>query len=156
MNNLYDECQAAAPPPKKRRRKSPKSSLEAGVIRGCVKYLHDCPAVVYVERRNTGAVRFADGGFVRFGSKGAADIWCLIRTQVYHTRPDEETGDVWMSPEADVDLTHIEIECKRADGKGKQSEAQVQFQQFCNKNNIPYLLVTSATELAEKLSQIRG
>lgn len=138
MMTIYDECKAAGRP-KKPRRKTPKKNLEARVVRECLAYLHTRPDVVYVERRNTGMVLFRDGGCIRFGHKGAADIWCLVKTLV----------------EIDIGVTetiqHIEIECKRADGKGKQTESQQDFEEFCEGHDIPYLLVTSARELAQKL-----
>lgn len=139
---LYDECKAATIEKlKKPRRKTPKKNLEARVVRECLKLLAEHPDVVYAERRNTGMVLFQGGGCVKFGHKGAADIWCLYRVPMV----------------IDIGITtinrHVEIECKRADGKGKQTPAQLEFQEFCEEHGIPYLLVTSAKELAKKLPQ---
>lgn len=122
-----------------RKRRSKKGS-EAPVIRDCLRYLHDCSDVVYYERRNSGAVQFQDGGFLRFGRKGAADMWCLVRDPEWPF----ERGSV----------VHVEVECKRADGKGRQSEAQKEFQEFCDSHHIPYILTTSALDLAEKIAAI--
>jgi len=143
--NLYDDmmrtrCPGSPEPPKRKR--SPRKNLEAGVIRDCIGYLHKSRRVIYVERRNTGAIQFTDGSRVAFGSKGAADIWCLIGTH----------RGTW--PRSSYVLRHVEIECKRRDGKGVQSQAQKDFQAFCDANHIPYLLVTSAEELTEKLRDI--
>ncbi len=126
--------------PRKRRNKTPKKDLESAVLWECLQYLDQRSDVAYVERRNTGAVEFEGGGFLRFGSPGAADIWCLIR--------GSDWGLAWDSVSH---LAHIEIECKRRDGKGRQSPEQIEFQEFCDSHHIPYLLVTSADELEEKL-----
>lgn len=135
-----DEIFNTQPPPKKRRR-SKRKGLEATVVRECLKFLKADPRVIYVERRNTGAVQFQDGGFMRFGSKGAADIWCLIERDV------GSCGDMVAV------TTHIEIECKRADGKGRLSFDQKEFRQFCDKSGIPYFLVTSVEELKLRLAE---
>ncbi len=137
-------------PINKPRKRSPKKDGEAVVVRECLLFLKQHPQVIYVERRNTGAVQFADGGFIRFGSKGAADIWCLVEAPIQNWI---NNFDRHMIEDENV-LVHVEIECKRADGKGRQSEAQKKFQQFCDYRGIPYILVISASELAEKLSAI--
>lgn len=147
--NLYDELCRATGKPKKPRRKTPKKDLEAIVVRDCLAYLHGHPDVIYVERRNTGMILFQSGGCVRFGHKGAADIWCLLR-RLPPWRFNCPDATAWVKAGQNL---HIEIECKRADGKGKQTQAQAAFQEFCVNNAIPYLLVTSAKELAEKLLQ---
>ena len=144
---LPQEC-----PINKPRKRSPKKDGEAVVVRECLLFLKQHPQVIYVERRNTGAVQFADGGFIRFGSKGAADIWCLVNTKRHYLKCVR--GEWVMSREPVGSITHVEIECKRADGKGRQSEAQKKFQEFCDSQGIPYILVISATKLAEKLSAI--
>lgn len=133
------------PPPKKRRRRTPKKDSEAAVLRECLIYLKECPDTVFTERRNTGAIAFADGGFMRFGTPGAADIWCLIQTPVRYWAS-------WEKSDCQC-LVHIEIECKRRDGKGKLSSAQQAFKQFCEKSGIPYFVVTSAEDLAEQLKK---
>lgn len=126
--------------PKKRRRRTPKKDSEAAVLRECLLYLKKCPVTVYTERRNTGAVAFTDGGFVRFGTPGGADIWCLIHGYAQ---------DVMNVPI----LIHTEIECKRRDGKGKLSPAQQSFKQFCEKSGIPYFVVISAEDLEKQLKE---
>lgn len=132
------------PAPKKRRRRTPKKDSEAAVLRECMIYLKKCPDTVFTERRNTGAVAFEGGGFIRFGTPGAADIWCLIQ------RTWECPADVFFEH---TTLEHIEIECKRRDGKGRLSSAQQAFKQFCEKFGIPYFVVTSATDLDEQLKK---
>jgi hypothetical protein len=127
-------------PKKRRRRKTPKKDSEATVLRECLIYLKKCPDTVFTERRNTGAVAFEDGGFIRFGTPGAADIWCLIQGYAQ---------DVMNVPI----LIHIEIECKRRDGKGKLNPAQRAFKQFCEKSGIPYFVVTSRENLIEQLKE---
>jgi hypothetical protein len=125
------------PPPKPpKRRKTPRRDLEGSVVKECLEFLHHrCPDVAYVERRNTGAVAFEGGGFLRFGSKGAADIWCLIRG---------ESG-----------LIHIELEIKRRDKRGRLSEDQKQFQRMCKDEGIPYFVITSVEELIASLGGLR-
>ncbi|MCK5610939.1 hypothetical protein KAR91_54205 [Candidatus Pacearchaeota archaeon] len=151
--------------PKKKR--SRKKDLEGPVVKDCLNFLVDHPRVIYVERRNTGAVQFQDGGFIRFGSKGAADIWCLVRVKT-HGQECVSGRDLDGTPmchpknwdtqypgcDGCIQLIHVEIECKRADGKGRQSEAQKKFQKFCDDWNIPYILTTSASYLAEQISAI--
>ncbi len=136
-------------PPKRRRGRTPKKDLEGTVVRECLRALRASPAVVYVERRNTGAVLFQGGGFVRFGHVGAADIWCLVRC----TRqcPDDQSDPPFFTHQV---TEHFEIECKRADGKGRQSKDQKWFQEFCDSHNIPYILTTSAQELMAKIEEI--
>lgn len=159
MNSLPQECPVGK---RKKRRKTPKKNLEAQVVRKCLRLLAEHPDVVYAERRNTGMVLFQGGGCVKFGHKGAADIWCLLNVYQYdhNCRHGFSNGYPQCHPEdwgSQCDnckqLIHIEIECKRADGKGKQTPAQQNFEIFCHGRNIPYLLVTSAKELAEKLLQ---
>lgn len=128
-------------PPKKKR--TPKKDLEGAVVRECLTFLRACEQVVYIERRNTGAVQFEDGGFIRFGSKGAADIWCLIKTTV----------DVGGWEDAIDVIEHVEIEAKRRDGKGRLSLDQKAFKQLCEKIGVPYFVVTSAEDLAEQLQK---
>lgn len=139
--SLPKECPVG---PQRKRRKTLKKNLEGTVVRECLHFLRLYPDVIYVERRNTGAVKFQDGGFIRFGSRGAGDIWCLVRAYAGYAIAGRPMST----------LMHVEIEAKRRDGKGRQSADQKEFQAFCDGVGIPYLLVTSATELAEKLSKI--
>ena len=122
-----------------RKRKPPKANLEGHVVRECMQFLGRHPSVLYVERRNTGAVQFQGGGFLRFGAKGAADIWCLVRKTCSRGHPYH---------------IHIEIEAKRSDGKGRQSPEQQEFQELCDSHDIPYILTTSILDLGEKLDKI--
>lgn len=130
------------------KRKTPKKNLEGHVVRECLAFLRLHPDVVYVERRNTGMIRFQGGGAIRFGSKGAADIWCLIRLRAIMSKT--LIGRIIHSSR----IAHVEIECKRADGKGRQSADQKEFQKFCDDHSIPYILTTSAEKLAEELTRI--
>ena len=136
-------------------RKTPKKNLEASVIRDCLALLGNHPNVVYIERRNTGAVKFTDGGFIRFGSPGGADIWCLLATPLYEIDVSADDDFEPVPKRSDRSLiVHVEIECKRPDGKGRQSPAQKRFQAICDDWKIPYLLVTSAEELRKALDKL--
>lgn len=126
------------PFPKPRRlygkQRTPKNDLEAAVLKECKVYLKTNRCVLYVERRNTGAVAFDDGSRVSFGAPGAADLWILAR-----------------SPLNPGNVRHIEIECKRRDGKGKLSEGQKTFANNMAALGVIYLAVQSAEELKKKL-----
>ncbi len=128
---------------RKSHKRSSKKDLEGPVVKECLSLLKSLPEVLYVERRNTGAVQFPDGRFVRFGVKGGADLWCLIAT------PLSRYPNRLLRP---IALRHVEVECKRRDGKGKQSAEQKTFEQHCGKIGVPYLLVTSAEDLRKKLA----
>jgi len=133
------KCLIGKPP--KPRKRTPKADLEGAVVKECLVFLRQHPNVVYVERRNTGAVQFEDGGYLSFGSKGAADIWCIAHL------PDSMLRGV-------SSLGHVEVECKRRDGKGRLSKDQKAFQAFCKDTGILYFVVTSAVELSEKLAEL--
>lgn len=105
----------------KRRRKTPKKDLETPVVKECLVWLNR--QGYYCERRNTGAVKFGEA-FVRYGTPGGADIFAVI-----HGR-------------------HIEIECKRRDGKGRLSDNQKEFRRLMKDYEIPYIVVCSADQLA--------
>lgn len=128
------------------RKRSPKKNLESHVVRECLAFLNKHPDVIYIERRNTGAVQFQDGRFIRFGSKGAADIWCLVRMKNSYLYNRER----WIL----TTIAHIEIECKRADGKGRLSPDQKRFREFCDSQCIPYILATSTSDLEKGLAEI--
>lgn len=125
-----------------------KKDLEAAVLRECLHFLRLHERVVYIERRNTGAVQFEDGGFLKFGARGAADIWCLmersVSVHVFCERGRQHNVKI------DV-LTHVEIECKRRDGKGRLSDKQREFKAFCEQQGIPYFVVTSVEDLSNQL-----
>lgn len=123
-----------------RKKRTPKKDLEGTVLRECREALTALKEVVYIERRNSGSVKFTTGGFIRFGSPGAADLWCLIR----HERYCSLCGTA-------SELTHVEVECKRRDGKGRLSEDQKLFKHFCEESGIPYFVVTSADDMLEQL-----
>ena len=120
----------------RRRRKTPKKDSESAVLRECLAWLHEQEDVLYVERRNTGALATTDGGYIKFGHKGAADIWCLVNTGMN-------------------DPIHVEIECKARKG-GRLSDAQKAFQARCKEIEIEYLVVRSAEELEKKLWECVG
>lgn len=146
-----DMFQSKTPPYYLKKKRTPKKDLEGAVVRECLMFLAACEQVVYFERRNTGAVQFEDGGFIRFGSKGAGDIWCLIRTPV--DNEDGLFGYIAGRPMFSTILTHVEIEAKRRDGKGRLSLDQKTFKQLCEKIGVPYLIVTSSEDLAEQLQK---
>jgi len=129
MSDLYDEMSVPTSKPKRKRSKTPKKDLEAAVLRECMKVLHDDPRVLYCERRNTGAVVLEGGGFIKFGAKGAADIWCIVEV------------DPMCAP------LHMEIECKRRNGKGRLSADQKKFQAMCISIGLIYEVVTSGVQL---------
>ena len=138
-----------------RKRKPPKANLEGHVVRECMQFLGRHPSVLYVERRNTGAVQFQGGGFLRFGAKGAADIWCLVKIPLSEmiVSEYEDQPPVFRKSESYM-VRHVEIECKRSDGKGRQSPEQQKFQEFCDNHGIPYILTTSVSDLEKKIDKI--
>jgi hypothetical protein len=142
MDDNLDALFHTPPTPAKKRRS--RKDLEAGVLRECIEWLKRQTSVIYVERRNTGAVQFADGGFIRFGAKGAADLWCLVRTI---------SGACGWN-DGETVLEHAEIECKRRDGKGKLSAEQKKFQDFCHNAGIAYCVVTSAADLKDEMENL--
>jgi len=140
------------PPKTKRVHRTPPNDRESAVLKECLRFLNGLESVVYVERRNTGAAKYIGGYFVRFGSPGAADIWCLIRC-----RSMKHYDDGWIcggNVDSSCDgscLTHIEIECKNRTGKGRLSEDQKTFKRMCGRVGIPFFMVTSAEDLREQL-----
>ena len=138
--SLPSECPIGVP--KKRRKRSPKRDLEGPVVKACLRYLRNHHEVLYVERRNTGMVHFQGGGAIRFGSLGASDIWCLVRAPSW-----TQTG---CGPEV---CYHLEIECKRSDGKGVLSDNQKVFRAMCLEKQIPYIVVTSVDQVAGKINE---
>lgn len=137
MSDLHDEIMRDGywQPGGTSKHRSKRKDLEASVQRECLAWLTACDNVLYVERRNSGAVQFSDGAFMRFGAKGAADIWCIVKG-VHGHYP-----------------VHIEIECKRRDGKGRLSQHQKVFQKHCEEIGVPYLVVTSAEDLEQQLKE---
>lgn len=133
MTNLddmfdYEKRQLAKCDMKPKRRKTPKKYLEAGVIKECMVWLNH--KGWYCERRNTGAIKM-ENTFLRFGRTGAADIFAVIHGQ------------------------HVEIECKRRDGKGRLSDNQKEFQREMADYHIPYFVVTSADDLEQQIGTLR-
>lgn len=134
------------PPKPKRQHRTPKNDRESAVLSECIRFLVQRKSVAYVERRNTGAAKYVGGYFVRFGSPGAADIWCLIGKPLYAMDLDTCESEVVGSM-----FTHVEIECKNRTGKGRLSAEQKTFKRMCDDAGIPYFMVTSAEDLAEQL-----
>lgn len=94
------------------------------------------PAVVLFERRKhtsrqidskTGRLRW-----VSIGIKGRCDWWAVLL----------RNG------------THIEIEAKRKDKKGKLSPEQEEFRDECREKKIPWLECTSGKQLAKWLDTL--
>jgi len=139
----------ASSAPHRRRPRRKRKDLEAGVLRECLDWLAKHPAVVYVERRNTGAFHLSDGGYIRFGAPGTADIWCLVRGARVFLAETMRGWYEWIDP-----ILHVEIEVKRRDGKGKLSAAQKKFQAYCKEIGVPYFVVTSKEALAAALSTL--
>ena len=131
------------PAKKKKRRTTPKKDLEDGVKRDCIEllaHLQKIGEVCLYERRNVLVMHTTDGGFVQAGVKGRADIWAVVF--------DGSSADCPPIP------THVEIECKRRDGKGTLSAAQKDFQAFCKAHGVPYVVVKSAEELKVWLREL--
>ena len=116
-----------------RKMKTPSHDTEAAVLREAMQIAK--ARGWYVERRNTGAVKTAEGGFFRYGSPGAADLIVIVPVRGYLP-------------------IHIEAEAKRRDGKGRQSESQVAFQESMVDYAVPYFVFTSGEEFEEKIKQI--
>ena len=131
------DCPVGKPKPRRKRK-----NLEAPVQKAVLQWLSTQPNAILVERRQTGAFALEGGGYVKFGVKGRADIWVEWRkvTRLWGNTVDGEV--------------HIEIECKRADGKGQLSKDQKKFQEYCLTNCISYLIVTSVRELKIGLTKL--
>lgn len=124
LDKFFEWAGTFPPIPKRKRHKTPKKNLEAAVLKECLVWLKQ--QGYYAERRNTGAIK-TDTAFFRFGSPGAADIFAVI------------------------DGRHYEVEVKRRDGKGRLSPGQKAFQREMKGYRIPYLVVTSADDLAKQI-----
>jgi len=128
-------------PERKKRRNLNRKGLENLVKKDCIALLHRLQktgAVCLYERRNNITLPTTDGGMVFAGVRGRADMWAVVNLQ----------GGVYARGK------HVEIECKRADGKGSLSPKQKDFRTFCMEQDIPYLVVTSAVQLAEELQRL--
>ena len=121
-------CQSVRKPPKRKyKRKTPKHDLEDAVKKECFDYLKSLG--LPVNRQNAGAVHL--GTFhMKLATPGAADIVTIM--------PDDSGR-------------HLEIECKRRDGKGIQSDVQKAYQAKIEEWGGVYLLVTSKEDLVEQL-----
>lgn len=148
---LWKQLRGSGPPILKKRRS--RKVLEANVLKECREWLLNQDKVVYVERRNTGAMQLEDR-FVPFGVKGGADLWCLIEVPLLKAIvPEDETFNILFEPNKYYIVSHVEIECKRRDGKGRMSDAQKKFQARCKKIGVPYFVVTSAKDLEQQLKE---
>lgn len=114
--------------PKKPRKRTPRTQLEASVIREAMQIARKNGWKLH--RRNTGAVFTPGGGMVRYGEKGAADTYLIIHGH------------------------HIEAEAKRRDGRGRLSVAQRAFAERCKDQGIPYFVYTSGKEFEKQIKQI--
>lgn len=117
--------------PSKRRRSSA-SDLEASVIKEAVLIARQ--RGWNLKRRNTGAVFTPDGRMIRYGGKGAADVFLVVQVNGMPL--------------------HIEAEAKRRDGKGRLSAAQLAFAGWCHDEGIPYFTFTSGKEFESKVEKI--
>lgn len=133
------------PESKPRQRRTPKRMLEDSVKKDCLKLLARLQkhgSVRLYERRNVLNMATTDGGRIMAGVRGRADIWAVV---------------VCIDGQRDYGGSHqqhVEIECKRRDGKGRASPAQVEFEGFCKRSGIPYVIVTSADDLAAWLCEL--
>lgn len=114
--------------PPSKRKKTPKSQLEASVIKEAKAVARRRGWKLF--RRNTGAMFTPTGGMIRYGQKGAADTYLVING------------------------LHIEAEAKRRDGKGRLSVAQKEFRDKCKTEGIPYFVYTSGSEFEKKINEI--
>jgi len=128
-----------SPPPGRKRKRSssatPARDKEASVLRECLRMLESLPYVSYTERRSVGVMRTPAGQYMKFGRTGAADLWCLVQDCAGHVR-------------------HVEVECKRRDGKGRLSRSQEAFQARMKSAGVAYLIVRSADELKTALEKL--
>ena len=108
---------------RKVKRKKPKKwaskRTESAILSNCLHWLK--ANGVYAWRNNTGA-SFINGAFIRYGYIGSADVLGLCKSGRF-----------------------LSIECKSPGGK--QSPAQVEFQEKVEENGGLYLLVTSVIQL---------
>ena len=119
-----------------RKMKTPSNDTEAAVLREAIMIAK--ARGWYVERRNTGAIK-TDTSFFRYGSPGAADLIVVVRLYA-------SSGGYFP--------VHIEAEAKRRDGRGRQSESQIAFQEEMKNYGIPYFVFTSGEEFALKIDEI--
>lgn len=121
-------------PPKrrsgKRQTRTAKEDSESTVQRECVQYLRSLG--LPVNRQNAGRI-FMGTFTMKLAEEGAGDLVSIM--------PDGSGR-------------HLEIECKRRDGMGRQSDIQKQYQEKVERWGGVYLLVTSSDELKEKLRHV--
>lgn len=101
---------------------------EAEVLKSCLSWLNSLSSYYpcKFDRLNNGAGYTANGGWARFGIKGAADIIGVL------------------------DGRHVEIECKAGRG-GQLSIEQQERRRQVEKNGGIYLIVHSKAELQEQM-----
>lgn len=128
-----------------------KYGAESGVLRACLDLL--AAERIWHCRMNTGAVK--DGGrFFRFGRKGMADI--LVSPKLCTHLSDDGYADAGLNKccTGAVKLpAFIWIECKS--DKGKQTDAQKEFQKEVEAQGHTYLLIRDVSELQEWLKKAR-
>lgn len=100
---------------------------ESAIVSACIKYLWALGC--YVWRNNSGAYRPDDKRLVRYGKTGSADI-------------------IGVTPGG----RFIACECKSA--KGKQTEAQIDFQIKVEANNGIYILARSCDDIESHRQEI--
>lgn len=93
------------------------------LVRACEQYLQIKGIFHY--RNNSGALKTATGGFVRFGAVGSPDLIAVIKGQ------------------------YIGIECKM--GTGRQSPGQKEFEKNLIRAGGKYWLIRDVQELIIKL-----
>lgn len=121
-----------SPPKRSNKKKTPRKDLESTVQRECVKYLKSLG--VPVNRQNAGLIHTGTH-HIKLAEAGAADLVSIV--------PDGSGR-------------HLEVECKRRDGKGRQTEDQKNYQRRVERWNGVYLLVTSKEDLEGQLNAIRN
>lgn len=89
------------------------------LVKACDEYL--TLKRVFHYRNNTGAVRTASGGFMRFGAVGSPDIIAVVNGK------------------------YVGVECKM--GTGRQSEGQKEFQRALEAAGGRYILARSLDDL---------
>ena len=100
---------------------SKRTTPEGAVLRDCLALLKMMG--IFHWRNNTGAVNTPSGGFIRFGSKGSADILALRNGKF------------------------LAVECKAQ--KGKPTPEQLAWGQTVKEHGGYWCCVRSASELAE-------
>ena len=105
---------------------------EKDLLKWLLDSFRDHPNIL-LKRRNVGAHKTEDGRFIRFGEKGQADIWGIVREHTCSKCKRLCQG------------THLEIELKGSDGM--PTELQIKWlNQVAEYNAIPILLFAEADD----------